>query len=71
MIRAGVWPLSCSQKDSGGRLTSWICALVMILLLANSVDVIKGPNSVSPGLLSFLLWVMTPAFLPHRVVRTM
>lgn len=65
----GVLPQSVLRKTAG-RLRSRTCALILILQLANSVDLNKRPNLLSTKLLSFQLGVMTPALLPHRVGRT-
>lgn len=67
--RNGVSPQPVLKKTAG-RLRGWTCALVLILQLANSVDLNKRPNLLSAELLSFQLGVMTPALLPHRVGRT-
>lgn len=42
------------------RLWSWTYILVLVQQLANSVNLIKGPNSVGTRLLSFQLGVMIP-----------
>lgn len=69
VLRAGVSPLARSQKDSGETRELDSC-FSFHSAVGQQCRPKKGPNSVSPKLLSFQLWVMTPAFLPHRVLRT-